>query len=81
MRWQESQRLRSYAPALLEHDAHRDSAIDPTDKVARWAAWITSRADQLDPLVEAEPLILELSFEEYEQRIGRLETTDVLSSR
>jgi hypothetical protein len=79
--WQESQRLRSYAPALLDRDAHRDGGIEPIDKVAQWAARIASRADQLDHLVEAELSILELIFEEYEQGIGGLETTDVLSSR
>jgi len=67
--------------ALLERDAHRDGAIEPTDKVALWAAWISRRADQLDPLVEAEPSILDLSFEEYEQGVGRPEATDPPSSK
>jgi hypothetical protein len=53
-RWQESQRLRSYALALLESDAQRVGGIEPTDKVAQWAAWISGRADQLDPLKEVE---------------------------
>jgi ferritin-like metal-binding protein YciE len=79
-RWQESQRLRSYALALLERTASRDGGIEPTDKAAQWAAWISSRADQLDPLVEAEPSILGLGFEEYEQRSGGLEATDAPSS-
>lgn len=50
-------------------------------RLPQWAAWISSRADQLDPLKEAEPPILALSFEEYELRIGMLETTDAPLSK
>lgn len=64
-----------------QSSAQQDGGIEPTNEVAQWTAWISSRADQLDPPVEAEPSMLDLSFEEYERGLGGLETTDAARSK
>jgi hypothetical protein len=47
------------------------ASSQPT-RLSSGGAWISSRAVQLEPLVQAEASILDRSFEEDEQRIGRL---------
>lgn len=63
-RWQESQQIRAYVAAV----AARDQAVHDDDR-SRWCDWAAKQADRLDPLVESERSILDMTFEEYERRV------------
>ncbi|MBL9093170.1 MAG: hypothetical protein JNL96_18275 [Planctomycetaceae bacterium] len=62
-RWQESQQIRAYIAAV----AACDQAVHDDDR-SRRCDWAMKQAERLDPLVENERSILDMTFEEYEQR-------------
>lgn len=64
-RWQESQQIRAYVAAV----AARHQAVHDDDR-SRWCDWAMKQADRLDPLVESQRSILDMTFEEYEQGVS-----------
>ena len=59
-RWHESRLIRAYVAAVADQTTVQDG-----NRTA-WCEWALNQADRLDPLVEAQPSILDLSFEQYE---------------
>ncbi|MBL9084187.1 MAG: hypothetical protein JNK76_20475 [Planctomycetales bacterium] len=60
-RWHESRQIRAYIAAVA------GQATVQEGNRTEWCEWAMKQADRLDPLVEAQPSILDMSFEQYER--------------
>jgi hypothetical protein len=47
--WKVVEGIRKYVTAVIQAARERDGRVDPDGRLARWIAWATRRADELDP--------------------------------
>lgn len=69
-RWHESRQIRAYIAAVAEQ------TIVQGGSRTGWCEWAMKQADRLDPLVEAQPSVLDMSFEQYEVQVAKEDLVD-----
>ncbi|MBN8626034.1 MAG: hypothetical protein J0M17_11135 [Planctomycetes bacterium] len=74
-RWQESQQIRAYVAAV----AACDQAVHDDDR-SQWCDWAMKQADRLDPLVDNERSILDMTFEEYDRQVTGEERPEIATA-
>ena len=57
--WRRSRDLRGYIEASRKKHLAGSGATEPSGEFAQWLDWATQQADQLDPLVESPPSVLD----------------------